>query len=390
MPAHAVFQVQELCDNIVGLVDSPTDLKAFALVSSKFAASAQRNLFHEIILTRTCFSFEGSIAGLASTADEAAACRQFISVITATPHLLPMVHRLRVSMFRDVVEPLSKVQFPNLQVLMLQDEPLRFPNTKTSEAAGKIVSLPSIRRVELRSLRFRYMRDLGRMFEHCTSRLDSVVIYRIRVYDEAHPHSLSAPVRRAAVKDLWLSEDCGYERGQWILDPLCPFDFSALTAVDLTRAIGIQFTPTLLARSRLTITRLKLNSHQAVHINPTFSHLIDIARFPAVSHLTLVAHNLLPTTADDIADVEALLAQLLPAHRLEFLGVDLLTAGDLDLASLRRLGIALASKPLPALRRMKITVHRVRFSVADPVTWSQVQSAFAEIDARRQLEVVSH
>ncbi|KAJ7111379.1 hypothetical protein C8R44DRAFT_985518 [Mycena epipterygia] len=119
--ASNVLRVQELCDYIASFLhESRTDLKTCALTCSTLTSSAQRHLFHDIILNRDildvdAFSFRPRF-------DEGDTCRRFCSVLQATPHLVPFVRRLRASLEEDVVEQLRKVDFPNLQDIVFHSK----------------------------------------------------------------------------------------------------------------------------------------------------------------------------------------------------------------------------------------------------------------------------
>ncbi|KAJ6577749.1 hypothetical protein B0H19DRAFT_1062332 [Mycena capillaripes] len=115
---NATLQVQELCDYITAFIQSPTDLKSCALVSHTFTSSAQRLLFHDVILNAGVSGMD-EIHTQRDGGDEAAACRRFISVLHASPHLVPLVRRLRVGLEEVVVVQLSQIIFPNLRDIIL-------------------------------------------------------------------------------------------------------------------------------------------------------------------------------------------------------------------------------------------------------------------------------
>ncbi|KAJ7096931.1 hypothetical protein C8R44DRAFT_989178 [Mycena epipterygia] len=377
MTASAVLQVQELCDQIAdSLVESSSDLKACALISPTLTSSAQRRLFCDIVLNRGCLGIED--ISLLQNLDEPAACTRFCAVLVASPHLVPLVRRLRVSLEEEVVKQLSAVKFPNLQVIVFHRRIGGAATEGTLSSAAEIIRLPSITRVGMLFPIFENMQDLGRLFEHCTPNLGSLFLHQITV--NSKPDANSTASQYAKIHHLRLSERTIPD---WFLYPSCPFDLSLLSNVDYSAVIEIKSVIPMLDKSRATITHLKLHAQDIEYAESATLQATSITRYPSLTHLSVVvsAH-----TAD--VDASALLAQLPPTNRIQVLALDI--RGLRDASALRGLGSALAGTSLPALRRLAIVGRRIAAGAEGVRAEAEVQlhGAFVKFEERGVLDVV--
>jgi hypothetical protein len=259
MSAATVLRVQELCDNITDfLPESKWDLRSCALVCPSFTSSAQRHLFHDIIFNRGCLDIDDR--STLSEYDEAGACRRFCAVLDTSPHLIPLVRRLRFSTELDVLRPLSRFQFPNLVAVLIH----RRRGGPSSEAClsliKQLISAPSIRRVGLLSLIFPDIRTLGRIFENCAPELDSILLHYVSVSDgnDVSQGDGSAPPHCVKVKTLRFEANYGQD-APWLVSPLSPFDWSELAELDPSPR-PTSAVLAILDRAKRTIRRLTLDA----------------------------------------------------------------------------------------------------------------------------------
>ncbi|KAJ7500085.1 hypothetical protein FB451DRAFT_1385724 [Mycena latifolia] len=248
----------------------------------------------DIILNLGCTGIEGRHT--LRGLDEAGACTRLCSVFEASPPLLRLIRRLRASLEKDIVEQLSEVEFPNLEAL---------------------ISLPSIRRVGLFFLIFRDLHEVGQLFEGCTPYIETLVLHETRMLP--YPVALGrSSLPRVRIPGLQIrSRDLDGIRWEWLLDPLYPFDLTSLHDA-----------------AAYTASKEKMR--------------MSLADFPTLTHLTLSGWR-------SSTDVQAVLASLPATAPLE---ITLFRPAGFDPAGRERLGRALSSAALPALRRMVVPIYR--------------------------------
>ncbi|KAJ6486306.1 hypothetical protein DFH09DRAFT_1377840 [Mycena vulgaris] len=373
----AALRVQELCDYITDfLTESNWDLKSCALVSSTFTSSAQHHLFHDIILNRGCLDIDDP--SILERYDETGACRRFCAVLNRSPHLVPLVRRLRVSHEVDVLKPLCKLHFPNLHAVLLHRRRGGPISDESLILAAGLISGPSIRRVGLLSPIFRSILDLGRLFQACSTNLKSVLLHQVTISenDSDSPGDESTPPRiriKALRWKAWYRQDA-----PWLLDPYSPFDFSGLTSLDYSP----QLTPTMLKvlnRARFSLRRPTVDAQDA--LNPTYTEFPQpglLAQFPALTHLAVTS------IGSELADAAALLAGLPSTTRLVSLTLAIAKVRALQADALQALAAMCAGAPF----RVAVHVRRVASGADGVDARALVRSAFAELDARGILEVV--
>ncbi|KAJ7110619.1 hypothetical protein C8R44DRAFT_261761 [Mycena epipterygia] len=228
--ADTVLQTQELCDYITDFLHSSADLKSCALVSPQFTASAQRHLFHDIILNPGCSRIDGY--GIRRSFDEAGACRRLCLVLKGSPHLTRLVRRLRASLEDEVIKQLATVKFSNLEELFLNRRRGGVSKSSVLLSAAEIIGLPSIRHVGLLFLIFRDMHDLARLFEKCTDQLQALYLDNTSVLPYFDTPDPLAFAQRAKIKRLHFAGDRTRKYWAWLLHPLCSFDLTELHDVD--------------------------------------------------------------------------------------------------------------------------------------------------------------
>ncbi|KAJ7830552.1 hypothetical protein B0H14DRAFT_3143484 [Mycena olivaceomarginata] len=380
MMANRTLPLHDLGGHITDfLCESPADLRSCALVSRGFTYHAQRNLFHDIIFHPGCSGIDDLPVG---NVDEIPICRRFCSILMASPHLIPLVRRLRTSLEDNVVRELARVKFPNLRDVVFHRN-LRLERElikkKTLVVAGTITSLPSIRRVGLLWLTLQDIQDLRRLFDHSSPHLEALLLHEVRIRnssEEPEKPRLAAPLRRATIKQLHVPGVHGPTRA--LLSSLGPFDFSMLEDIEYSIVKRMQYTTALLNRGRSTITRLKVDGTLSQ------AHIATLALLTALTELHIRTGN----TTEDLAGVVALLAALPVPSLLKIVGLQFEYIGQWEIGELDNLRTALMRTPLPSLRRLEISVRPIvsRTDGVDPR--SEIRAALAEFDTMLSVVVL--
>ncbi|KAJ7458575.1 hypothetical protein FB451DRAFT_1563927 [Mycena latifolia] len=372
---NTVLRIPELCDHIADyLCESSADLKSCAFISRALTSSAQRHLFRDIVLYGNGLPMNA--VHLPQFVDEEVPCERLCAVLKTSPHLVPFVRRLRASLEAAVVVPLSKIKFPNLQGLVLHRAIGRAADEGSLVGMAALIRLPSIRSVSLLFPIFHHMGDFRQIFEYHAPRLEALFIHALHVGSYAAEQPLSTPPR-AHIKRLHLSPCYEYPSGKWFVDPLFPFDFSALESLECD-ADFLDTGDALVGESWPTVTQLKLHSRQA-----NYAHL-SLARFPALTHFEI------SSSCISLSEVEQLLATLPSDNYIEYLMFELqywdsnAWGHQAQVDQMYHLGAALAAKSLLSLRRIQIQILVDSGSEIPKHAWD----AFAEFDRRGLLDVL--
>ncbi|KAJ7181403.1 hypothetical protein C8R43DRAFT_270461 [Mycena crocata] len=284
---------------------SPADLKSCTLTARPLKAYAQRHLFHDIIFNPGCPDVDHPTT---RKYNELARCRRFWDMIKASSEpLASYVRRLWTSLEDGVLRELVRVKFPNLRdVLFHRDEQHSHESIKkkTLAAAGRIIGLPSVRRVGLLWLTFRDMRDSHSLFDQCSSHLEALLIHQVRV-KKGNSTGVPLPSRRAVIKQLQLLSD---EPPMVLLSRTSPFDFAHLRDIEYCIANRRIFIDALLTRSQVTITGIKITLVGRLD----YEHITYLAHLP---HLTDIE-----VASDDVAAM-AFIRALTSSNRLETMSI---------------------------------------------------------------------
>ncbi|KAJ6610955.1 hypothetical protein B0H10DRAFT_1953446 [Mycena sp. CBHHK59/15] len=299
----------------------------------------------------------------------------------ASPHLIPLVRRLRTSLEDNVVRELPGVKFPNLRDVVfhrnsrLERELIK---KKTLVVAGTIISLPSIRRVGLLWLTLQNIQDLRRLFDHSSPHLEALLLHEVRISnssEEPEKPRRAPPLRLATIKQLHVPGVHCPTRA--LLSALGPFDFSMLEDIEYSIVNRMQYTTALLNRGRSTITRLKVDGTLSQ------AHIATLALLTALTELHIRTGN----TTEDLASVGALLEALPVPSLLEIVALQF-EYGQWEIGELDNLRTALMRTPLPSLRRLEIRVRTIvsRTDGVDPR--SEIRAALAEFDTMLSVVVL--
>ncbi|KAK7017712.1 hypothetical protein R3P38DRAFT_2539992 [Favolaschia claudopus] len=320
MSARSPFEVQELCDYMVDFLhDDPATLKTCALICTSMVSSAQHHLFHEVQFGNGVKWRDGG------------ACKRFCELITSSPHLAPLVCRVRACFTPEVLGRLGEVELPNLRYLALF-RPLKdnLASKPIQEAASLICRRP-IQDLKLQDLAIQSMEDFIGLFQHRVDDLDKLTLSSIHVhFIENAP--VDNPLRTPKPKLKGLSYNSVMFSHSWLADASFPFDLTALEEMD----IGGAMTETW--RRMLDVNRLSLRKFwiNAQEVNTKFTKTpvpaTLLARLPALQVLTI------GSLGEELNDVEILLDGIPPRHQLQLVRLMLMTRPREDM--LQHLGTA--------------------------------------------------
>ncbi|KAJ6564045.1 hypothetical protein B0H19DRAFT_1258555 [Mycena capillaripes] len=355
------LQVAELRDHIATFIQSSTDLRSWALISHSFPSSAQRRLFHDVILNRAYCGIDTITAVHLppELVDEVAVGRRFISVLEASPHLVPLVRRLRVGLEEDFLPRLS-------------EQPT---NDAVCLAVGRMIALPSVRHLGQIGAIFHDWQSFSQLCSHSTPQLESLLLHRISVPSHASQQA-PLPDRRASIQQLQLS---ARENPQWLLNPLSPFDFSRLANIDVGLGAWNQTSPALIRGARSTITRLRLDARNAINYGET--GLTMLATLPALRHLSITGQIVY------LYRVMITIGLLPSLNRVDYLELNTRANIWMSADTWPRLASAVANASLPSLQRLRIQACCGLNNPDSDILRNQLLAAFAEFDSRGQLEL---
>ncbi|KAJ6480014.1 hypothetical protein C8R47DRAFT_1322614 [Mycena vitilis] len=375
MAADSALKVKELCDHITGFLQE-SDLRACSVVSSTFTSSVQRHLFREIMVNRGAHDIDDiSILG---RHDEAAAATRLCAVLEGSPHIIPFIRRMRLSLKASVLRPLSQLEFPNLYDVVFHHPNEDAATEETIFLAARLIGTPAITRVGLIVPVFKNMYDMGRLLEH-TPALKSFYLYKLilreTVAEGERPASIA---RRPQIKTL----DCpwAYQADpEYLLDPMFPLDLSALNILTWDTHLSPPMIR-LVEKTGHTLTHLTVDAQDLVHIAKMSNPRLLLAKMPALRYLTV------EYAAHQPADVEALLAGLPPQHPLHTLDVHVKTSRKLTEEQMGP--VAAACTSLHDSCAVTVSVRRFLGSV-DSIDYDAiVRTAFAELNRSGRLKVM--
>ncbi|KAJ7267962.1 hypothetical protein C8J57DRAFT_1326283 [Mycena rebaudengoi] len=332
----AVLPVQELWDRIISfLADSVSSLHSICLVARFLTPSAQSHLFRHIT-----FEPPESDVDEADEYDKTAHCHNLCSILATSPHLKPFIRSVSVPLTSETIAPLAQIDLPNLRdVQFLCEEDAQLDDTVTGPAQA-LISLLSIRRVEIifkstpQSVQPFFLPTL---FASCTPALTSL---SFRCPDIAPVPSTDFTLPRPSITELHV------EQSPQVMDWLVsgPFDLTQLQDIGVLDCMSTPFV-SLLYGAKQSVRRLMLT--------PADIACLDLSQFSALK--TLVIHS--PTPEDDFADEAALSGIASPHPTLQRITVEVGVFYSEDAEDvLKRLDSALASCALPSLMELEVSV----------------------------------
>ncbi|KAJ6556517.1 hypothetical protein DFH09DRAFT_1164685 [Mycena vulgaris] len=231
---------QELVNHIINFLhDTPTGLKACALVSRAFVDEAQSNIFKELSI--------GHFG--APTSDIDALWSRCQVTLHASPHLVQHIHRFKLHPRQISIDTLSAIctfPFTHLKEVCIRNLDLSPP---FAIALQGLFSLPSLRFVSL-ECRYADRSTFIQIWDGCAPGLKHLELRCFQTSTEAfHPtsHRWPAPIHLDSLRIIHPI------RGMrdWMDHPLCPFDFSGLRVLSISTYTEVlrwpQITPALRA-----------------------------------------------------------------------------------------------------------------------------------------------
>ncbi|KAJ7247061.1 hypothetical protein C8J57DRAFT_1724694 [Mycena rebaudengoi] len=309
----AVLEVQELCDHITDfLLEDDAHLKTCALISRTFTRSAQYHLFHDIILTPGCTRMDDPSI---YRHNDMELFQDFCSLLSASPHLVQYVRRLRIRLAFYTLQELREFEFLNLLEIVfhrVSDEPTR---KEIVPLAARMVGLPLVRKVSLLGVNFHEMRDLGQLFSNATPNLVSLMVHKVDFPSADIGPGHNTP--RLRIKALMLaSNPVGYHTQdfRWLHHPQSPFDCSQLVDVDFGRDL-IPSVLTHLSAARLTIQRLSFNIENTSNLRLNLTHFPALKIMEIVVTLCHMLQNIVALLEPGLSGVEVLVLKIYRSKR---------------------------------------------------------------------------
>jgi hypothetical protein len=191
-----------------------------------FTAPAQYHLFSDIDATWYRFRDPSVVASTS---------QRLCTVLLLSPHLVCLVRRLRLSLCPEIIVPFAKVRFTRLETLRLDGGPtMARISDKTLSLAAGIVGLPSIRCVQFVSVVLNDIESLGALFRQRSTldllAMDNTVITSASL---VQPGPVDAGQHRVVLKSVEITDAMGTAYDSWVVHALCPFDFSAVTNINI-------------------------------------------------------------------------------------------------------------------------------------------------------------
>ncbi|KAJ6601728.1 hypothetical protein DFH09DRAFT_499774 [Mycena vulgaris] len=367
--------VQELWDHIIRfLTDSRKDLLACSATCCSFTPAAQSHLFRDIALIPPPIDDDvDDWAGLPKY-DEVATCRRLCNILLESPHLIPYIRRIEVSLTVELLTPIIGIPLSNLREVYLRNPSFAGIDATLPPLAQQLVGLPSVERVQIwtppQALAFFTTVFASRSVQLRSLRFFCVVFSGGCTCD---PAPIQPVAQRSPITELRL--DTSLQFGDWFVQPGCPFDFSGLTDVYLHESIGPNLC-LILHAARSTIQRLRVARADITKL--------DLSAFPALKKLGIYMGD--PEV--DLKAVERSLARLNDQNYIHTIALEFVEFDDTDEtnAAFHSFDAALAARTMPSLQTVEVSFAGTK-EERPPNEAAVLRSCFPLIEAKGILDV---
>ncbi|KAJ6525920.1 hypothetical protein DFH09DRAFT_1095478 [Mycena vulgaris] len=230
-PDH-IQMPQELVNHIIDFLhDTPTDLKACALVSRAFVYEAQSHIFKELSI--------GNFGAMKSDID--ALWSRCQATMHASPHLVQHIHRFELyprPMSTDTLSTICTFPFTHLKEIRISPVIL---SHSIAIALQQLFGLPTLRFVRLHCS-FNSPSTLIEIWDRCPPGLKHLELGCSHLSSQTSTEAFHpTPPRRPAPIRLDSLRIMAPVMGlrDWMDHPLCPFDFSGLRVVSISDRIEV-------------------------------------------------------------------------------------------------------------------------------------------------------
>ncbi|KAJ7478453.1 hypothetical protein FB451DRAFT_1557106 [Mycena latifolia] len=212
------LRIQELLDQCIDFLrDSPTDLKACAMVARSWSFAAQVHIFGQIYLG----------IGLIRSDDP---WNRLHDALRLSPHLIRHIRRLTLdsgSLTPEAFSTVCEFSFTHLRSVSIYD---REAHLTAGLAIQQLLSLPTLTHVKI-VVFFRTPSSFLQIWESCSPIISHLVLH-------CHPFSLEAgrPIPPSHTRPITLNTlKVGPQAfiHDWLRDDLCPLDVSRLRGLSL-------------------------------------------------------------------------------------------------------------------------------------------------------------
>ncbi|KAJ7124223.1 hypothetical protein C8R44DRAFT_875281 [Mycena epipterygia] len=268
MHASSPLAIQEIADSCISLLQSPSDLRACALVSRSWVYAAQAELFRVVrIGTDRMWS-------------------KLYTALIDSQYLIR--HILKLEVFStyfssDTFSALANFPFTHVSHLFAVHR-----GAKPALVLQQLISLPTLRRVQL-ELQDVAPSDFASIWNRCPSSLRHLDIY----YDCAPDRGENPfrPIQRefAPVQLDSLHLISSYLVG-WFIHDLCPFDLSRLKALSLQTDHFLRSPRLRPVLCMIETLDLSISSHSIDARHQSF----DLSMFPNLARVRIRSYSRLP------------------------------------------------------------------------------------------------
>ncbi|KAF8196323.1 hypothetical protein K438DRAFT_1968040 [Mycena galopus ATCC 62051] len=264
----SLLDIPELIEHCVGFLhDSTLDLRACSLVNRAWVWPAQSHIFSEIAL---------GISG--TNQDNRMRVSRLLEILEAAPHLAGFISTLRVN--AEIAGPGNFLRICSLPFTCLRILYIAGGSNLSPQACFGIRGLLSFPTIESFSIfcRFTNTDNFLRIWELCSANLKHLLL-GTSISDTQTPTCAElegfAVHHRIALYSLELGYGFPSNLEWWLDDPRCPFDFSGLKALRITRDTGV-VRRSVLGPALRTIKLVAADVFEAVDLSP-FEQLTEVA-----------------------------------------------------------------------------------------------------------------
>ncbi|KAK7001097.1 hypothetical protein R3P38DRAFT_3284426 [Favolaschia claudopus] len=337
----SLFSLQELCDGVVDKLsdvfveaDSLIDLRSIALVSPNFRDAAQRVIFSDVSIQRQGTGYK----------DEEATWMRFLATMRTSPHLLRYVKSLTAPVEDRIIGGLSVLELPNLQRLAFDH--LNHPDKDISYLAiARMIAFPTIRSVSFIHLDVTLALFLG-LFKTFTPRITRLGIHG--VHDEAQSSAnVAFNLESVQISALRIANMPLRPGSDWILDPLCPFEFGSVRELVLGANMVAAGDSEYAAMLAAILDRVRNNLEELIVQDQQYmTSLVSLANLHSLRALCININN---------RHLLELLLPLLPSPSLRDLSLIIhYDEQSIEFSPILKLSSVMTTNALPVLRNINL------------------------------------
>ncbi|KAJ7485880.1 hypothetical protein FB451DRAFT_66640 [Mycena latifolia] len=354
------------------LSDRTQDLRACALSASSLRYAAQPHLFNDITINHPRNATDNP---LSAEEDEIFACAAFTrlaEVLAANQDLKKHIRSASFIAYLGVVTILANLDLPRLRQLRIYSDASGAINGPLIDPLRRLIGLESMRHVKICA-------DFSaHIFSACTRHLTKLAFESAEEDSGEDMATLAPDAQRPWVTHLCL--DNSRFTTDWLIDSQCPFDFTHLVEFSIHMSISNGVIH-LLRLARQTLSTLSLT---LADLQPAQLEILDMAYFPALTHINLVV----PSVCNIVGILPALsdLDRVNLIRTITFRVEDFCGHATADIeAQLNSFDTILAKLPLPALKAIVVVLPEPQDPGVYTATEATLRRAMPVLERRQTL-----